>query len=65
MSRWSNGEKATPEEAIKVEVEGMALQCSQCYSQHDKAFYLPEVKALTWKCPECDHINILEDFKLF
>lgn len=64
MSRWSRPKKVVDPETdqSKIEIEGLVAQCQYCREQTDVTFYLPEVKALTWKCSGCDRINIVEDF---
>jgi hypothetical protein len=62
MSKWTSKPQQT--EVPKIEIEGVSAMCRMCPQQADKVIYLPEVKALTWKCSGCDFINIIEDFDL-
>lgn len=66
MPRWSQNRKSERpvSNESKIEVEGLVATCELCNDQTDTTWYLPEVHALTWKCTECDHINILTDFNL-
>lgn len=65
MSRWSRPKnmQEPPPDDTRIEIEGLVALCSLCNEQTDTTFYLPEVKALTWKCV-CGHINILEEFNI-
>ena len=64
MSRFSNlsGPPQPPREFDQVVVEG-SFYCQVCDADVDKAVYLPQVKTLTWKCPE-GHKSFIEDMKL-
>ena len=66
MPRWTQNKKSEEPKGddIKIEVEGLVAQCEMCKTQTDTTWYLPEVQALTWKCTDCDHVNILTDFRL-
>ena len=66
MPRWTQNSKSEEpaSDDKKIEVEGLVATCEMCKEQTDTTWYLPEVSALTWKCTECDHVNILTDFKL-
>jgi hypothetical protein len=65
MSRWTQNSKKpeVPEDQAKVYV-GMVVCCKVCDEQNDDTYYLPEVKALTFKCEACGRLNIFEDFGL-
>jgi len=64
MSRWANKNSEKPETSgKKVEIEGLVASCELCKEQTDTTWYLPEIKALSWKC-SCGYLNILTDFKL-
>ena len=63
MNRWSQPRKQEqPIEMTKVEIEG-SFQCQFCGLIVDTATYVPEAKALTWKCPE-QHISYIEEFSI-
>lgn len=66
MSLWKDKKSSPPpqDSSKRVEVEGIVARCERCPAETINTWYLTEIGALSWKCEECGHLNILLEFNL-
>jgi DNA-directed RNA polymerase subunit RPC12/RpoP len=47
---------------FKMTIE-MDVNCIRCYADVESVIYIPDKQLATFKCPKCNFINVIENFR--
>lgn len=48
-----------PEFRMNIELD---VNCIKCHADVETVIYIPDKQLATFKCPECNFINVIENF---